>query len=677
MDKEDKFQRLSQLKKQIQEHNYRYHVLDAPVISDLEFDRMLVELREIEAEHPEWVTPDSPSQRVGGFVSDRFEKVTHPAPILSLANAFDTDGVVAWLDRIAKVNPQVYNTDFVVEPKLDGLTVVLHYEDGVLVRGATRGDGVIGEDITVNLKTVGSIPLRIPTTLDGPPPPQNFVVRGEVFINLDAFEELNKRQAEAGEKLYQTPRNTAAGALRNLDSSITASRPLRLYCYTILVSSDPMPTSQLESLNLLKAYGFPVAEYIYHCNDIQEVVGILQDWVDKRDTIPYEIDGMVVKINDLFLADSLGFVGKDPRGAIAFKFPAKEVTTSLLDIGVNVGRTGVLTPYAILEAVEVGGVIVRQATLHNFDFIAEKDIRIGDRVRIKRAGDVIPYVVGPIAEEREGLDTLPMPYTPPDKCPACGEPVSQLEGEVAYYCVNPGCPEQLVRNIEHYVSRSTLDIVGMGTKIVEQLVQEGLVHNFADLYNLQKADLLNLEGFADKKADNLLESIQASKQQPLEKFIFALGIRGVGEVVGRDLALQFHTMDNLMKASVEDLEKIEGIGPNIAQAVVDWFHHDANQDVLAELKQVGMWPVVEEKISDQPSIFAGKTFVVTGTLSSFTRDGIKTYIQERGGRVSSSVSAKTDYLVVGENPGSKFEKANQLGIPVLGEAALLEMGESE
>lgn len=672
MDKEEKYQRLNELRKLIQEHNYRYHVLDAPTISDVEFDRLLVELREIEAEFPEWVTPDSPSQRVGGYVSDRFDKVTHPVPILSLANAFDTDGVVAWLDRIAKIDPRVYETDFVVEPKLDGLTVVLHYENGILVQGATRGDGEVGEDITVNLKTVGSIPLRIPTTEDGPPPPERLVVRGEVFINLDDFARLNERQAEAGEKVYQTPRNTAAGALRNLDSSITASRPLRIYCYTILISSDPMPVTQLDSLNLLKAYGFPVADYIFPCKNIKEVVAVCQDWVEKRDTIAYEIDGMVVKIDDLALADSLGIVGKDPRGAIAFKFPAKEVTTQLLDIGVNVGRTGVLTPYAILEAVEVGGVVVRQATLHNFDFIEEKDIRIGDRVRIKRAGDVIPYVVGPILEERGNNGIMPAPYAPPTVCPACNEPVSRLEGEVALYCVNPGCPEQLVRNIEHYVSRSTLDIVGMGTKIVEQLVTEGLVHNFSDLYSLKKEDLLKMEGFAEKKAENLLASIQDSKQQPLEKFIFALGIRGVGEVVGRDLALHFHSLDNLKKATIEELEAVEGIGPNIAQAIVEWFSHEANLEVLEELRLAGMWPVITEEDPPEGSLpFEGKVFVVTGTLANFTREGIKSYIQERGGRVSSSVSAKTSYVVVGENPGSKLGKANQLGVPVLDEAGLM------
>ncbi|MCB2180066.1 NAD-dependent DNA ligase LigA [bacterium] len=678
MDNEKKFARLNQLKTEIQEHNYRYHVLDAPTISDAEFDKLLVELREIEADHPEWITPDSPSQRVGGFVSDRFEKVAHPVPILSLANAFDTDGVVAWLDRIAKVDPRVYDTDFVVEPKLDGLTVVLHYENGILVQGATRGDGEIGEDITVNLKTVGSIPLRIPTTPDGPPPPERFVVRGEVFINLDDFTRLNERQEEAGEKVYQTPRNTAAGALRNLNSSITASRPLRIYCYTILVSSDPLPGTQMDSLNLLKAYGFPVAEYIYHCQNIKEAVNVCAEWVEKRDTIPYEIDGMVVKINDLNLAASLGIVGKDPRGAIAFKFPAKEMTTDLLDIGVNVGRTGVLTPYAILEPAEIGGVTVKQATLHNFDFIEEKDIRIGDRVRIKRAGDVIPYVVGPILEDRGIHGAVPSPYSPPEVCPACNEPVSRFEGEVALYCVNPGCPAQLVRNIEHYVSRSTLDIVGLGTKIVEQLVGVGLVRNFADLYSLKKEDLLQLEGFAEKKADNLLDSIAASKEQPLEKFLFALGIRGVGEVVGRDLAQHFHTMENLMAASLEELEAIEGVGPNIAQTVVDWFAHEANREVLDKLHKVGMWPAIEASQDGEDELpFEGKTFVVTGTLENFTRDGIKTFIQERGGRVSSSVSARTDFVVVGQNPGSKFDKANQLGVTILSEIDLLGLAESE
>ena len=672
MSEENLYNHLLELRKQIQEHNYRYHVLDSPIISDAEYDQLLVELRAIEEEHPEWITPDSPSQRVGGYVSEKFEKVSHPAPILSLANAFDGEGILAWLDRIGKIDPKVFDVDFVVEPKLDGLTVVLHYQNGLFIRGATRGDGEIGEDITANLRTVNSLPLRIPVSNDEINVPESLVVRGEVFINLNDFEELNKRQEEAGEKIYQTPRNTAAGALRNLDSSITAARPLRLYTYAIVSSSAEIPSTQMGCLMFLRDLGFPVTDQITHCNSIEEVVNVCESWIEKRDTLPFEIDGMVVKINDLILAESLGTVGKDPRGAIAYKFPAKEVSTTLLDIGVNVGRTGVLTPYAILKPVEVGGVIVRQATLHNFDFIEEKDIRISDRVLIKRAGDVIPYVVGPILDARDGSEKR---YMIPSICPACAEPVSRIEGEVAIYCVNPGCPAQIIRNIEHFVSRSTLDIVGLGIKIVEQLVEENFVHDVADLYSLKKDDLLSLEGFAEKKADNLLSAIEASKSQTLSKFIFALGIHGVGEVVGADLANHYKSMEDLMHATIDELEQIEGIGPNIAQAIVDWFSHPANQLVLEKLKKAGMWPVLEENLinANRPTPLASKIFVVTGTLEGFTRTGVKEFITQMGGRVTSSVSANTDFLVAGENAGSKLKKAEELGVTILSEAELREM----
>ena len=676
MNEEQLYQHLINLRAQIQEHNYRYHVLDAPVVSDLEYDRLVIELREIEEQHPDWVTPDSPSQRVGGYVSERFEKVPHPAPILSLANAFNRDGLSAWLERLGKIDQNVFETNFVVEPKLDGLTVVLHYENGLFVRGATRGDGDIGEDITPNLKTIKSLPLRIPVAVNGPPVPDNLVVRGEVFISLDDFEEMNRKQEAAGEKVYQTPRNTAAGALRNLDSAVTASRPLRLYVYTIVSMSDEMPTTQMESLETIRSFGFPVSDHIHLVNSIEEVIRVCESWIVKRDEIPYEIDGMVVKINDLNLADSLGVVGKDPRGAIAYKFPAKEVSTILLDIGVNVGRTGVLTPYAILEPVEIGGVIVRQATLHNFDFIQEKDIRISDRVLVKRAGDVIPYVVGPMIENRTGTEQSCLP---PENCPTCGEPVSRIEGEVAIYCINPACPAQIIRNIEHFVSRSTIDIVGLGIKIVEQLVHANLVGDVADLYTLNKEDLLKLEGFAEKKADNLLESIEASKSQPLSKLIFALGIRGVGEVVGNDLAQQFQSMDSLLKVTTADLEGIEGIGPNIAHAVVDWLSHHANQEILEKLKSAGMWPTLEAgaNVGQVSQTFLGKTFVVTGTLNAFTRSGVKEFIMSKGGKVTSSVSAKTDFLVAGENAGSKLTKAQELGIRILSEEELKEMATDE
>ena len=670
MDETQIVAKLEELRNAIHEHNHRYHVLDAPVISDYEYDQLLVELKSLEADYPELVTPNSPTQRVGGGISEGFIKVEHPQPILSLANGFSADDLRAWVERIAKLDPRVMAADFTVEPKLDGLTVVLHYRNGVFVQGATRGNGEVGEDITTNLKTLHSLPLNIPVYPDGPEPPDYLVVRGEVFIDLEDFEELNRKQAALGEKVYQTPRNTAAGALRNLDPAVTADRPLRLLVYTIvLMEGGDSPASQTASLDLLRLYGFPVPGNIQHCVDLDEAITACEVWGERRSGLAFEIDGAVVKINDIALADSLGVVGKDPRGAIAYKFPAQEVTTELIDIGVNVGRTGVLTPYAILEPVEIGGVIVRQATLHNFDFIHDKDIRIHDRVLVKRAGDVIPYVSGPIVETRQGNE---IPYEPPATCPACSEAVSSAEGEVAWYCVNPTCPAQLVRNIEHYVSRSTLDIVGLGIKLVEQLVHEGLVADVADLYTLKREDLLNLEGFAEKKADNLLASIEESKRRSLGRFIFALGIRGVGEVVGAELAAVYRSMDSLAAASLEDLLAIEGVGPNIAQAIVDWFAHPANRKVLEKLKKVGMWPVMEEtSTADQAAQnLDGLTFVVTGTLSGFSRKEVKDFIQSRGGKVTSAVSSKTSYLVAGDSPGSKLDKAEQLGVPVLDEAGL-------
>ncbi len=682
-------QRYQELKKQVNYHNYRYHVLDAPVISDAEYDRLLAELRALETAHPDWVTPDSPTQRAGAAPAEGFPKVRHPAPILSLGNAFDAADVRAWLERIAKVDERALAADFVVEPKIDGLSVVLHYRDGVFVQGATRGDGEIGEDITANLRTIRALPLKIPVdsgqwTADGDtsnlptshfPLPTTLVVRGEAFIRLPDFERLNARLEAAGEKTYVNPRNTAAGALRNLDPALTAARPLTLLIYQIVAWELPTPNSQpptqVETIAALKALGFPVPESL-HCATLEEAIAIHRQWQEKRDDLDYEIDGMVIKINDLQLAADLGVVGKDPRGALAFKFPAREVTTRLLEIGVNVGRTGVLTPYAVLEPVEVGGVIVKQATLHNFDYIAEKDIRAGDRVLIKRAGDVIPYVIGPLEAARTGEE---WPYTPPETCPACDQPVEHLEGEVAWYCVNAACPAQLVRNVEHFVSRAAMDIVGLGIKIVEQLIAARLVGDVADLYTLARESLLDLEGFAAKKAENLLEAIAASKAQPLGRLLTALGIRGVGEVVAADLARYYPDLEALGRASAEDLQQIEGIGPNIAEAMGDWFARPANQRVLAKLRAAGVWPRAEISAEGaRPAgSLAGLSFVVTGTLAGFTREGIKEFIQSHGGKVSGSVSKKTDYLVAGESPGSKLAKAQELGVAILDEAAFLRL----
>ncbi len=588
---------------------------------------------------------------------------------MSLANAFNTDDVRAWVERISKLDERVLTTEFVVEPKIDGLTVVLHYEDGLFVRGATRGDGEIGEDITANLRTIRSLPLRIPVQENGPKPPRRLVVRGEAFIYLKDFQDLNLRLSEAGEKTYQNPRNTAAGSLRQLDSALTAKRPLALLTYDIVDADGPVPRKQWDMLNYLKALGFPVSDQAEFCPNLEAVIRACENRIETRDSLTFEVDGAVIKINDLDLAASLGFVGKDPRGAMAFKFPAREVTTVLNDIGVAVGRTGVLTPYAILEPVEIGGVVVKQATLHNFDFIAEKDIRIGDRVMLKRAGDVIPYVMGPVIDARKGVEAA---YKPPAECPTCHEPVEHFDDEVAWYCVNASCPAQLVRNLEHFVSRTAMDIAGCGIKIVEQLIEARQVKDSADLYALKKDDLLTLEGFAGKKADNLLDAIAASKQQPLNRLITAIGIHGVGEVMAADLAKKYPDLEALSNAGQTELMTIEGVGPNIAEAIVDWFSVEGNRQLIRKFKEYGVWPMsdVTQSKPAGPQPLAGLTFVVTGTLPALSRDGAKEYIQKYGGKVSESVSKKTSYLVLGENPGSKLEKARELGVPVLDEAGL-------
>ena len=665
--------RYEELKEQVHLHNYRYHVLDAPIISDLEYDRLLNELKAIEADHPDWVKPDSPTQRAGATPQDKFEKVQHPAPILSLSNAFGAEDARAWFERIKKLDPRVATAKFVVEPKIDGLSVVLHYRDGIFVQGATRGNGEIGEDITVNLRTVGAIPLRIP--VDSSPssvarPPSYLVVRGEAFIEIKDFEKLNQQLEEAGLKTYLNPRNTAAGSLRQLDPKLTASRPLTLLVYQIVYfEGGPVPTSQWEVLEYLKALGFPVTDVAKRFDDLDSAIAYTETFQTRRDELPYETDGMVIKIEDLELAADLGFVGKDPRGATAFKFPAREVTTLLEDIRVNVGRTGVLTPYAVLEPVEIGGVIVERATLHNFDFIAEKDIRPGDRVLVKRAGEVIPYVIGPVVDARTGIEK---PYLPPTTCPACEQPVEHFEGEVAWYCVNAACPAQLVRNVEHFVSRGAMDIVGLGIKIVEQLIAEGLVEDVADLFTLKKEQLLELEGFAEKKAENLLNSLEQAKGQSLNRLLSALGIRGVGEVMAADLTRHYLDLDALSKATAEELQQIEGVGPNIAEAIVDWFARPANQNLLKKMKAAGVWPTSKPLSDDsgQAKALSGLNFVVTGTLTNFTRDGIKQFIQEHGGKVVGSVSKNTDYLVLGENPGSKLAKAQVLEVKVIREEEL-------
>ena len=662
---------IATLRNEIRYHNYRYYVLNDPEISDYEYDHLAQELRRIEAEHPELVTIDSPTQRVGEQPAEGFEKVDHPTRILSLSNAFSAEDMRAWIERISKIDERVENADFVVEPKLDGLTVVLHYQDGVFIQGATRGDGEVGEDITLNLRTIRALPLRIPVEDHQIAAAPYLVVRGEAFMLIEDFEKLNIKLEEQGLKTYLNPRNTAAGSLRQLDPTLTAARPLTLLTYEIVYWTGNVPDTQFEQMQYLQNLGFPVVDVDY-CEDLDKAIEEAEAWIDKRDNLPYEADGVVIKLNDFSLSTSLGTVGKDPRGAIAYKFPAQEVTTTLVEIKVNVGRTGVLTPYAVLEPVEITGVIVKQATLHNFDYIAEKDIRPGDRVLVKRAGDVIPYVIGPVKSVRTGQE---IPYEPPQECPSCGEPVEHLEGEVAWYCVNSSCPAQLIRNVEHFVSRGAMDIVGLGIKIVEQLVEQNLIRDVADLYTISKEDLLMLEGFAEKKADKILNSIEESKKRSLGRLVTALGIRGVGEVVASDLATVFEDLEDISISTKERLLEIEGIGPNIAEAIIDWFASPRNKRVISKLHAAGVWPRRDASSTTEAHSLDGLTFVVTGTLPGFTRDSIKVYINTYGGKTTNSVSKKTDYLVVGDNPGSKLDKAQALGVPIIDAAELRRLAE--
>ncbi len=661
---------IQRLRIEINHHLYRYHVLDSPIISDAEYDALYHELLALETEHPEFVTPDSPTQRAGASPSDAFRKVAHPTPILSLMNAFSAEDLLAWRARIGRLLAEGVELDYVVEPKLDGLTVVLTYRDGRYAQGATRGNGIVGEDVTVNLRTLHDLPKRIPINPSSSlTAPDYLVVRGEVFMPVDKFEELNAERAATGEAIYMNPRNTAAGSLRQLDPGKTAERPLRLFCYDIIAAEGvAIPTNQWERLAYLQELGFPVSPDNRQCRDLETVIEAYNEWISRRNRINYEVDGVVVKINDRHTADSLGFVGKDPRGAIAMKFPAQEKTTLLVDLQVNVGRTGVLAPNAILEPVEIGGVIVRNATLHNFDEIARKDIRIGDRVLVKRAGDVIPHIVGPIVEARVGSER---PIEPPTHCPSCGESVVQLPGEVAFYCENASCPAQLIRRVEYFVSRGAMDITTFGTQTAELLYQKGLIQDVADIYSLRKEDLLELEGFKDKKVDNLLAGVEASKGRPADRLVTALGIRFVGNVVASLLIEALGSIDAIASASQDELEHIEGIGPQTALSIKAWFENEPNRAMIDKLRIAGLnFSTERESSPPKSSTLNGRTFVITGTLPTMSRDEATMFIEQHGGKVTGSVSKKTDYLLAGEAAGSKLAKATELGVAILDETEL-------
>ncbi len=670
--------RAKELRQALNAHNYRYYVLNRPTISDGEYDALMDELRRLESTYPGLQTPDSPTQRVGSEPSEGFVKVTHPAPILSLDKATNRDEIFAWHTRIRKLLPDDSpDFNYVVEPKFDGLTVVLHYQNGLLTLGATRGNGQIGEDITGNLRTITTLPLRIPVHAATDPAveiPPTLVIRGEVLILLQDFAALNERLIEAGEDPFANPRNAAAGSLRQLDPRITAERPLFLYAYSIVTADGPIPETQWDTLQYLKALGFPIAEdVIRRFASLDKVAAYCAAMDQKRDTLPYEADGLVIKIDDLATWDTLGAVGGRPRGAVAYKVPPQEATTRLQDVEFSVGRTGIITPTALLDPVPIAGVTVSRATLHNFDFIQERDIRVGDRVLIHRAGDVIPYVVGPIKEQRTGQEH---PIAPPENCPSCGDPVIHPEGEVAYMCINAACPAQLVQRLTYFTH--VLDIEGLGERTATQLVAQALVKDPADLYYLKKEALLALEGFADKKAENLLNAIAASKTQPFGRVLAALGMRGIGGTVAHLLATAFPALDALAEASEEAIAEVEGIGPITAQNLKTWFERRHNRAMVEKLRAAGLRLTADiaasEPAGDAP--LASMTFVITGTLSQ-PRSKIKAWIQSQGGKVTGSVSQKTDYLVIGENPGgTKYNRAQALEIPTLDEASLYELANS-
>lgn len=660
-------QRVAQLRDEINHHNYLYYVLDAPEIPDSEYDRLLRELQQLEQQHPELITSDSPTQRVGATPLQSFKEVKHTTPMLSLNNAF-AEQEVNDFDRRIREKLEQEHISYTVEPKLDGLAISLVYEDGVLVRGATRGDGSTGEDVTQNVRTIDTIPLR----LVGSDYPKLLDVRGEVVMTKSGFNALNAAQRERGEKTFANPRNAAAGSLRQLDPRITATRPLSFYCYGVgKLSGHTLPETHYAILQQLRQWGIRLNPEVKQVKGVQACLDYYRYMMQRRDKLDYDIDGVVYKLDDIRQQDTMGFVSRAPRWAVAHKFPAQEEMTRLLGIDVQVGRTGALTPVARLEPVFVGGVTVTNATLHNQDEIERKDVRIGDTVIVRRAGDVIPEVVSSIKSKRpKGARRFHMPK----HCPVCGSDVVRLEGEAAARCTGGlFCEAQRKQAIKHFASRKAMDIEGLGDKLVEQLVDEGLVNDVADLFHLKKAQLAALERMADKSAQNLIDALEKSKGTTLDRFIFALGIRQVGETTARTLAQHFGELDKLMKAKEEELIAVPDVGPVVAESIYRFFREMHNRDVIKKLTKADIqWPAIKTTPKAAQTL-AGKTFVITGTLVSMSRDEAKAKLMALGAKVTGSVTKKTGYVVVGENPGSKASKAEQLGIEMLDEEALLRL----
>lgn len=656
MKREEVKNKIKKLREELRYHQHKYHVLDNPEISDAEYDEMMNELKNLEEEYPEFKSPDSPTQRVGGEVLDEFEKVEHKSEMLSLGNAFKDQELRDFADRIyKKANIQKDDVDFIVEHKIDGLSAILSYENGIFSLGATRGNGRIGEDVTKNLKTIGSIPLKLKEEVD-------LEIRGEVFIKKEDFEKLNERRLDEGKEAFANPRNAAAGSIRQLDPSIAASRPLSFLPYTLISYEKLGISSHLKALNYIKKLGFKNNWY-KKAKDIDEVIEICNEWIDKRDKIDHEIDGMVVKVNNFSLREKLGSTSKSPRWAIAFKFPAQKKTTTVKDIRISVGRTGALTPTAILEPVEVDGSTVSRATLHNEDELKRKDVRIGDKVLIQKAGDIIPEVIKVIKDKRDGSEKE---FEMPEKCPVCGSKAVREEGKAVLRCTNIACPAQRRESILHFVSRDAMNIDGIGESLVDQLLGNDLVEDYADLYFLKKEDLLPLERIAEKSANNILTAISESKDRTFNRLLYALGIRYVGQRTARLITDKYHSISSLAEAKEEDLININEIGPAIAESIVHFFTEEHNQKVIEKLRKAGV--KLQKEVSTKESDFlTDRRFVFTGGLSDYTRAEASEKVRNAGGRVTSSVSSQTDYVVVGENPGSKLDKAQELGIEILDE----------
>lgn len=662
-------QRITELRRQINEANHNYYILDNPTISDAEYDRLLRELRNLEESYPELKTPDSPTQRVGANPLTEFGTITHRVPLLSLDNAMNEAELTEFVKRIQKAFPEK-DVEFVAEPKIDGLAVELVYENGVFINGSTRGDGVTGEDITQNLKTLRSIPLklkdneiRVPALLE---------LRGEVYMDRKDFERLNEQQLAEGKQPFANPRNSAAGSLRQLDSRITAKRPLNIWCYSLGACEGISFDSHFEFLKTLPKWGFRVNPLIQLCKSPAELLNYYRHIEEIRGSISYDIDGVVFKVNSIAYQEELGIKSRSPRWAIAGKFKAQQEITRIVEIEASVGRTGAVTPVAHLEPVNVGGVVVSNATLHNQDEIDRKDIRIGDWVVIQRAGDVIPQVVKVITGRRDGTEQV---YHIPGECPVCGGHVIRPEGEAKHRCQNMNCPAQLKGRIQHFVSKRAMNIDGLGDKLIEQMVDSGLISDVADLYFLKVEQIAALERMAEKSAQNVIDAIETSRHTTLARLIFALGIRNVGEHMGKLLQQHFGSLDKLMAATFDELNAIDGIGPIVAKSIRDFFEEDKNNHSIDRLRQGGVTITSTDIQQSESLTLTGKTFVFTGTLTRFTRDEAKEMVENLGGRASSSVSKNTDYVVVGENAGSKAEKARNLGVSILSEDEFLKLVE--